>query len=100
MNTGWLTVSAVALVALSCGGQSDSREESSSSTQEYTEENLSLSNCADRTQFGGDSTHQNSTCVVGQEITKQISTAIYDPFVHRRLPKPGVTPSWCTIRCR
>ncbi|HWL85021.1 MAG TPA: hypothetical protein VNO21_04430 [Polyangiaceae bacterium] len=83
MNTGWLAAaSAVALVALSCAGRTDSREESQTGTQEITvSEDIFRPHCADRTQFGGDATHENATCVIGQRLENRISSAIYDPFV-------------------
>ncbi|WP_394835728.1 hypothetical protein LVJ94_02215 [Pendulispora rubella] len=82
MNAGWLAASAVALLALSCGGHSDSERATQSSTHELTEEEDSFrTHCSDRTQFGGDATHQNRTCVVGQDLKKTISSAVYDPFV-------------------
>jgi len=54
-----------------------------------TEEDLFRTDCADRTQFGGDATHENRTCAASQELRTRISTAVYDPFVAQEVADGG-----------
>jgi len=67
MNTGWFAFSAFALFAHSC------------------QESPPAAHCSDRTQFGGNFMHDNSTCVVGQKLEARLSTATYDPFVQQEI---------------